>query len=76
MTKKEFDELNGTAYDKLGEELHVGDTVIGPAYPNTVEVYKILRIMPKMVKVIRDRNGYCSLTDNMHSYKLIKVKSR
>ena len=41
MTKKEYEELHRVVKDKLGHQLHVGDLVIGYAYSNNVELYRV-----------------------------------
>lgn len=41
MTKKEYEESHRVVNDKLGHQLHVGDLVIGYAYSNNVEVYRV-----------------------------------
>ena len=72
MTKKEYEELHRVVLDKLGHQLHVGDLVIGYAYSNNVELYRVKRLRAKKVVVVRTSNNIW--TDYIYPDRLIKIK--
>lgn len=72
MTKKEYEELHRVVSDKLGHQLHVGDLVIGYAYSNNVEVYRIKKLCAKKVIVARALDDIW--TEYMYPDRLIKIK--
>ena len=53
MTKKEYENLNRVVKDKLGHQLHIGDLVIGYAYNNNVELYRVKKLCANKVVVAR-----------------------
>ena len=57
MTKKEYEELHRVVKDKLGHQLHVGDLVVGYAYGNNVELYRVKKLCAKKVVVVRLNNN-------------------
>lgn len=71
MTKKEYEELHRTAKDKLNHTIKVGDTVIATYYSNAVDVFKVVRICPKRIVVVRIG---CKWEDMMNPSKVIKIK--
>lgn len=71
MTKKEYEELHRVVKDKLGHQLHVGDLVIGCAYSNDVELYRVKKLCAKKV-VVRTSNNIW--TDYIYPDRLIKIK--
>ena len=72
MTKKEYEELHRVVKDKLGHQLHVGDLVVGYAYSNNVELYRVKKICAKKVTVVRLNNNIW--TECIYPNKLIKIK--
>lgn len=73
MTKKEYEELHRVVNDKLGHQLHVGDLVIGyTGYNSSVELYRIKKICPIKVVVVRASNNIW--TEKLFPNKLIKIK--
>lgn len=72
MTKKEYEELHRVVSDKLGHQLHVGDLVIGYAYSNNVELYKVKRLSAKKVVVVLISNNIS--TSYFYPNRLIKIK--
>ena len=72
MTKREYEELHRVATDKLGHQLHVADLVIGYAYCNDVELYRIKKLCAKKVVVVRTSNNIW--TDYIYPDRLIKIK--
>lgn len=72
MTRKEYEELHRVVSDKLGHQLHVGDLVIGYAYCNNVELYRVKKLCAKKVGVIRISNNIW--TDYIYPDRLIKIK--
>ena len=72
MTRKEYEELHRVAKDKLGHQLHVGDLVIGYAYSNNVELYRVKKLCAKKVIVVRASNNIS--TTYIYPNRLIKVK--
>lgn len=72
MTRKEYEELHRVVSDKLGHQLHVGDLVIGYAYSNNVELYRVKKICAKKVLVVRVSNNVW--TDYIYQDRLIKIK--
>lgn len=72
MTKKEYEELHRTAKDRLDHTIKVGDMVIAKAYyTRSVNVFKVVRICPKRIIVVRIG---CKLEDMMNPSKVIKIK--
>lgn len=71
MTKKEYEELHRTAKDRLDHTIKVGDTVIATYYSNSVDVFKVVRICPKRIVVVRIG---CKWEDMMNPSKVIKIK--
>lgn len=71
MTKKEYEELHRTAKDRLDHTIKVGDTVIAAYYKGIVDVFKVIRICPKRVVVVRIG---CRYEDMMDPSKVIKIK--
>lgn len=71
MTRKEYEELHRVVSDKLGHQLHVGDLVIGYAYSNNVELYRVKKICAKKVLVVRVSNVW---TNYIYPDRLIKIK--
>lgn len=71
MTKKEYEELHRTAKDRLDHTIKVGDTVIAAYYKGTVDVFKVIRICPKRIVVVRIG---CRYEDMMDPSKVIKIK--
>ena len=57
MTKKEYEELHRIVLDKLGHQLHIGDLVIGYAYSNNVESYRVKKLCAKKVIVVNTSNN-------------------
>ena len=72
MTRKEYEELHRVVSDKLGHQLHVGDLVIGYAYGNNVELYRVKKLCAKKVTVVRVSNNVW--TDYIYPDRLIKIK--
>ena len=72
MTRKEYEELHRVAKDKLGHQLHVGDLVIGHAYSNNVELYRVKKLCAKKVAVVRTSNNIW--TYYIYPDRLIKIK--
>ena len=72
MTRKEYEELHRVVSDKLGHQLHVGDLVIGHAYSNNVELYRVKKLCAKKVVVVRVSNNVW--TDYIYPDRLIKIK--
>lgn len=72
MTRKEYEELHRVVSDKLGHQLHVGDLVIGYAYSNNVELYRVKKICAKKVLVVRVSNNVW--TDYIYQDRVIKIK--
>lgn len=72
MTRKEYEELHKVVLDKLGHQLHVGDLVVGYAYSNNVELYRVKKLCAKKVVVVR------ALDNRWDTYiypdRLIKIK--
>ena len=71
MTKKEYEELHRVVKDKLGHQLHVGDLVIGYAYSNNVELYRVKKLCAKKVAVVGVNNPW---TNFIYPDRLIKIK--
>ena len=71
MTKREYEELHRVVKDKLGHQLHVGDLVIGYAYCNDVELYRVKKLCTKKVVVARVNNLW---TNFIYPDRLIKIK--
>lgn len=71
MTKKEYEELHRVVNDKLGHQLHVGDLVIGYAYSNNVEVYRVKKLCAEKAIVVRISNNW---TNYIYPDRLIKIK--
>ena len=71
MTRKEYEELHRVVKDKLGHQLHVGDLVVGYAYSNNVELYRVKKLCAKKVAVVRTSNIW---TNYIHPNRLIKIK--
>lgn len=71
MTKKEYEELHRTAKDRLDHTIKVGDTVIATYYSHSVDVFKVIRICPKRIVVVRIG---CRYEDMMNPSKVIKIK--
>lgn len=71
MTRKEYEELHRVVSDKLGHQLHVGDLVIGYAYSNNVELYRVKKLCAKKV-VVRTLNNIW--TNYIYPNRLIKIK--
>ena len=57
MTRKEYEELHRVVSDKLSHQLHVDDLVIGYAYSNNVELYRVKKLCAKKVIVVRVSNN-------------------
>lgn len=75
MTKKEYEEPHRIVSDKLGHQLHVGDLVIGYAYYNTVELYRVKKFCAKKVIVVRVSNNIWTVRTNyIYPDRLIKIK--
>lgn len=72
MTKKEYEESQRVVSDKLGHQLHVGDLVIGYAYSNNVEIYRVKKLCAKKALVVRTSNNVW--TDYIYPDRLIKIK--
>ena len=72
MTKREYEELHRAVSDRLGHQLHVGDLVIGYAYSNNVELYRVKKLCAKKVMVVRTSNNMW--TAYIYSDRLIKIK--
>ena len=72
MTKKEYEELNRVALDKLGHQLHVGDLVIGYVYSSDVRLYKVKRFCK--TKVVVSEAIHNKWETYMYPNKLIKIK--
>ena len=72
MTKREYEELHRVVKDKLGHQLHVGDLVIGYAYCNNVELYRVKKLCARKVFVVRTSNNIW--TDYIYPDRLIKIK--
>ena len=72
MTRKEYEELHRVVKDKLGHQLHVGDLVIGHAYSNNVELYRVKKLCAKKVAVVRTSNNIW--TYYIYPDRLIKIK--
>ena len=72
MTKKEYEELHRVVKDKLGHQLHVGDLVIGHAYSNNVELYRVKKLCAKKIIVVRTSNNMW--TAHIYPDRLIKIK--
>ena len=72
MTKKEYEELHRVVKDKLGHQLHVGDLVIGYAYSNNVELYRVKKLCAKKVIVVRASDNRWDIY--IYPDRLIKIK--
>ena len=72
MTRKEYEDLHRVVSDKLGHQLNVGDLAIGYAYSNNVELYRVKKLCPKKVIVVRVSNNVW--TDYIYPNRLIKIK--
>lgn len=72
MTRKEYEELHRVAKDKLGHQLHVGDLVIGYAYSNDVNLYRIKRICVRKIVAVRVSNTMWK--SYIYPERLIKIK--
>lgn len=72
MTKREYEELHRVVSDKLGHQLHVGDLVIGYAYCNNVELYRVKKLCSKKVTVVRTSSS--AWTEYIYPDRLIKIK--
>ena len=72
MTRKEYEELHRVVKDKLGHQLHVGDLVIGHAYSNNVELYRVKKLCAKKVIVVNTSNNVW--TNYIYPDRLIKIK--
>lgn len=72
MTKKEYEELHRVVKDKLGHQIHVGNLVIGYAYSNNVELYRVKKLGAKKVVVVRTSNNMW--TAYIYPDRLIKIK--
>ena len=72
MTRKEYEELHRVVKDKLGHQLHVGDLVIGHAYSNNVELYRVKKLCAKKIIVVRTSNNIW--TAYIYPDRLIKIK--
>ena len=72
MTRKEYEELHRVVKDKLGHQLHVGDLVIGNAYSNNVELYRVKKLCANEVMVVRTSNNMW--TAYIYPDRLIKIK--
>ena len=72
MTRKEYEELHRVAKDKLGHQLHVGDLVIGYAYSNNVELYRVKKLCAKKVVVVRALDNRWDIY--IYPDRLIKIK--
>ena len=72
MTKKEYEELHRVVRDKLGHQLHVGDLVIGYAYSNNVELYRVKKLCAKKVIVVRASDNRWDIY--IYPDRLIKIK--
>ena len=72
MTKREYEELHRVVSDKLGHQLHVGDLVIGYAYCNNVELYRVEKLCARKVAVVRISNNIW--TNYIYPDRLIKIK--
>lgn len=71
MTKKEYEELHRTTKDSLNHTIKVGDTVIATYYSRSVSVFKVVRICPKRIVVVRLG---CRWEDMINPNKVIKIK--
>lgn len=72
MTKREYEELHRVVSDKLGHQLHVGDLVIGYAYCNNVELYRVKKLCARKVVVVRISNNIW--TNYIYPDRLIKIR--
>lgn len=72
MTKREYEELHRVVSDKLGHQLHVGDLVIGYAYCNNVELYRVKKLCARKVVVVGISNNIW--TNYISPDRLIKIK--
>ena len=72
MTKREYEELHRVVKDKLGHQLHVGDLVIGYAYSNNVELYRVKKLCAKKVVVVGVSNN--TWINFIYPDRLIKIK--
>lgn len=72
MTKKEYEELHRIVSDKLGHQHEVDDLVIGYAYNNNVELYRVKKLCVKKVLVVRVLNNVG--TYYIYPDRLIKIK--
>jgi hypothetical protein len=72
MTRKEYEELHRVVSDKLGHQHEVDDLVIGYAYSNNVELYRVKKLCAKKVVVVRVSNNVW--TDYIYPDRLIKIK--
>lgn len=72
MTKREYEELHRVVSDKLGHQLHVGDLVIGYAYCNNVELYRVKKLCARKVVVVRISNDIW--TNCIYPDRLIKIR--
>ena len=72
MTKKEYEELHRVVLDKLGHQLYVGDLVIGYAYSNNVELYRVKKLCAKKVIVVRASDNRWDTY--IYPDRLIKIK--
>lgn len=72
MTRKEYEELHRVVSDKLGHQLHVDDLVIGYAYSNNVELYRVKKLCAKKVVVVGVSNNVW--TNYIYPNRLIKIK--
>ena len=72
MTRKEYEELHRVVSDKLGHQLHVDDLVIGYAYSNNVELYRVKKLCAKKVIVVRASDNRWDIY--IYPDRLIKIK--
>lgn len=62
MTRKEYEELHRVVKDKLGHQLHVGDLVIGYAYSNNVELYRVKKLCARKLLLLELQIIYGQIT--------------
>ena len=72
MARKEYEELHRVVSDKIGHQLHVGDLVIGYAYSNNVELYRVKKLCAKKVIVVRASDNIWDIY--IYPDRLIKIK--
>lgn len=71
MRSRDYNDLHRTTTDSLGHTIKVGDKVIGYWYSNKPQVYRVLKVCPKRVKL---KVLYNNWKEFKNPKNLIKIK--